>query len=196
MARFGGGSTFSFGGSFHPTGGVNGDSIGSADVLSKSGSHFGKVSNSTFGPTSFSNFLHTPKSTQSQVFVPQIRSSYCFPGFPGNLLLELPGRYRRPGRSRRGPRRPRRTLEEARGENQKRISGRISFLIRFLLRTSNFESPFGSSHGNFAVGGFGLTGFMLLTALSAVESRPRLKSACNWRQRLTIHGKTWRPAEF
>ncbi len=40
------------------------------------------VSNSTFGPKSFVNFLRATKSARNQVFVPQIGSSYCFPGVP------------------------------------------------------------------------------------------------------------------
>ncbi len=79
------------------------------------------VSNSLFGPKSFSNFLHTPQiCNKNKVFVPQIGSSYCFPWAPrgpGNLLLELPGRSRCPGSSRRGSGRYRRSSEEGRGED-------------------------------------------------------------------------------
>ena len=99
------------------------------------------VSNSTFAPKSFSNFLHTAKinkktslRTPNQVFVLFPRGSRG----PGNLLLELSGR---PGSSRRRSGRSRRSSEEGRGENQKKIPGQSSILILSLLRKSKFEGP-------------------------------------------------------
>ena len=63
----------------------------------------------------------------------EIASIHCFVLFPrgspgpGNLILKLPGRLRRPGSSRRRSRRSRRSPEEGRREDQKRISSRISY---------------------------------------------------------------------
>ena len=63
----------------------------------------------------------------------EIASIHCFVLFPrgspgpGNLILKLPGRLRRPGSSRRRSRRSRRSPEEGRREDQKRISIRISY---------------------------------------------------------------------